>query len=958
MSSCFAGCTRFVRMICGDKDAPERATSQEELLASFGQAGNLAYPVKQSDLAAASLLVEKVHDNHRIEDLLHSKWPVWPTTDEQNKERSLVVFYTDFEPDDIMSIAQIWQLKSETRRLEGEPFVIFAADFENKDGGTVYDKKLLMAALMLGLTKYHVLTPVGDIGKMQSERDGTIHPQNLHLASRRQEELNNICASLKSYNGSCIELYIMAPGHGNLGAIVQNLKHSGCWPLPHGPQWKVQMYSGSFNMRGMQEADLEGLRDIMTCSKEPLVDVGKFPFFGGTECDEVTDSLTTFAHPKYAKELYKANPLLAGLLVLFNDEFNEGLINPQSKSLFKGSTLDESEKEAFDKISEHFRHGDRKGVEAYARALVADQRLFAKVANFKKSTLKAFAFGGCDSPLCDQLLFLREYLHLHHPDFLAGDVGKWHYDKARGITQIKYDGSGEFDAVQPIIRKPLQKDQKALIKMRHVLSSYILKHLCAVQCHVERVAGHLQYSVEETCMSKLDHMVDEVRRGRSVDTVIQDFVPNYAPYVFEEKGDMLPFFYTDLEPDDAMAVAQLWQWRMRPTSTNKPSQPLLVFHADFQDKDCGTIFEKKELITALLVGFPKYYTLTHEGDDGQKKCDRDEKVHPRAKALADSRNQILDEICDRLKYFGGELIELSIISPAKGNLGAIVRRLKEKKAWPLKAKWRVSMYSGSFNMRGMQDEDIQALKDIMACADSPLVDVGKFPFFGGKDCHPWTDSLTTFVIPGFANSLSSRWPELAAVMKTFNDEFNEELINPGKKSLFKGSTLDADEQKRFEEIKKLFKPGDRHAVQAYAQALLNDAKVFAKVAAFKHSTVKAFAYGGCDFPLCDQLLFLYEWLKVEKEDWLEMPQGTWHYDKDKGFTTLMAGGNGGFQAIQPRLAKPKDEMALMAMRMMLESMLLQHLRELGWAPGRAGDHSRKSTSSLGSISPSRGSSIC
>ena len=48
----------------------------------------------------------------------------------------------------------------------------------------------------------------------------------------------------------------------------------------------------------------------------------------------------------------------------------------------------------------------------------------------------------------------------------------------------------------------------------------------------------------------------------------------------------------------------------------------------------------------------------------------------------------------------------------------------------------------------------------------------------------------------------------------------------------------------------------------------NGFKSGSKVAGFKKSTLKAFAFGGCDSPLCDQLLFLYEWLRVEKPHWL------------------------------------------------------------------------------------------
>ena len=87
------------------------------------------------------------------------------------------------------------------------------------------------------------------------------------------------------------------------------------------------------------------------------------------------------------------------------------------------------------------------------------------------------------------------------------------------------------------------------------------------------------------------------------------------------------------------------------------------------------------------------------------------------------------------------------MAPGHGNLGAIVSWLKSQKQWPVSAKWRVSLYSGSFNSRGMQEADIEALGDIMRHSDEPLMNLSKFPFFGRQSCHPVTDSLGSFALP-------------------------------------------------------------------------------------------------------------------------------------------------------------------------------------------------------------------
>ena len=50
----------------------------------------------------------------------------------------LVIFYTDFEPDDVLAIAQLWEWKNQAGELGLKPIVIFCADFEGKDGGTTH----------------------------------------------------------------------------------------------------------------------------------------------------------------------------------------------------------------------------------------------------------------------------------------------------------------------------------------------------------------------------------------------------------------------------------------------------------------------------------------------------------------------------------------------------------------------------------------------------------------------------------------------------------------------------------------------------------------------------------------------------------------------------------------------------------------------------------------------------
>ena len=60
-----------------------------------------------------------------------------------------------------------------------------------------------------------------------------------------------------------------------------------------------------------------------------------------------------------------------------------------------------------------------------------------------------------------------------------------------------------------------------------------------------------------------------------------------------------------------------------------------------------------------------------------------------------------------------------------------------------------------------------------------------------------------------------------------------------------------------------------------------------KVADHKKNTLQSFARGKCDSPLCDQVLFLYLWMKDNRPDWLAAaPPGAWVCDRNRGYTNV------------------------------------------------------------------------
>jgi hypothetical protein len=144
--------------------------------------------------------------------------------------------------------------------------------------------------------------------------------------------------------------------------------------------------------------------------------------------------LTTFALETFPQELCNLNERgksLAASLKLFNDEHNSGLIEPKPGLFSKdkkpvNEVLDGRGFRKYEEIKKIYRHGQGQALMDYAKAMVGEPSIYEKVLNFKKSTLMAFAHGSCDSPLCDQLIFLAEYSLAKNPSVFKDIVyGRW-----------------------------------------------------------------------------------------------------------------------------------------------------------------------------------------------------------------------------------------------------------------------------------------------------------------------------------------------------------------------------------------------------------------------------------------------------------------------------------------------------------------------------------------------------
>jgi len=442
---------------CQDKSA-------RRLVSGHSTGLNLVLDTDEASMEKARDLVKRVNENPRDvfkllenEKILRSEIGGAP-----ENTGTLPFFMTDLEADDIMFIAEMWTYLRDRdhRGSVHTPLVVFSADPEKKDKDEIFGMKILLAALILGRVDLHIVTPKHDKGSITS-----------------------IAKKIKEFHGK-VEYYICAPARGNLKHIVDSLtvKKDKEEPQFSGPQRRsVHLYSGSYNMKKSTEDDLSALSKLVG-KDNCLTDLSKFPFFGYDE--SVYTNFADFALPSFAPLLSHRYTLIAAVWRLLNDAFNTKLVSPE-KVMEKVLPPDLEEK--FSEAKVHY----AKDMKKYAE-IVCTPKLLEHVVNKKKNTLKAFACGSCDVPLCDQLLFLREWARDHQPPvprdlnnrpetegtWISEISGTWVYNKKDGYTSVDTRPEVEtmgLKAVQPVMRE--HRDAEALYRMREALQDYTFKHL-------------------------------------------------------------------------------------------------------------------------------------------------------------------------------------------------------------------------------------------------------------------------------------------------------------------------------------------------------------------------------------------------------------------------------------------------------------------------------------------------
>merc|ERR1719446_1289274 len=79
----------------------------------------------------------------------------------------------------------------------------------------------------------------------------------------------------------------------------------------------------------------------------------------------------------------------------------------------------------------------------------------------------------------------------------------------------------------------------------------------------------------------------------------------------------------------------------------------------------------------------------------------------------------------------------------------------------------------------MSYKDIEAIGQLANFAkrdDHVMIDIAKYPFFGGDISHKKAESLSTFLSQDFDQRIKTKDPYLAAAWKMFNHAMNSNLV--------------------------------------------------------------------------------------------------------------------------------------------------------------------------------------
>ena len=333
-----------------------------------------------------------------------------------------------------------------------------------------------------------------------------------------------------------------------------------------------------------------------------------------------------------------------------------------------------------------------------------------------------------------------------------------------------------------------------------------------------------------------------------------------------EPIDCPAVIYTDLEPDDVLAIACI---------RFSTDVPVCIFSVDRSKhgKDDGGIYAKKLMMatSALGQGFLQNLFIL-DGTDADVGVVAD--IHTKVKA-------------EQTKY-SGRPSEWYIMAPGRGRLQSLLDQVP---------KTTVRIYSGAFNTRtpNTTPEDLDA---IIAISEQ-IRDSAAFIFTGKA---PEFDSLLR-VWPSIEADIQHINSVFTEAWHIFGAEFDGRLVGATHPKLFE-KPLAEDEKSHFDSLVAPLYP---EKICDYCQAL-RASPYFDKVADFKKSTVCSLASGCLDGPVCDVLIPLGEVLHAQGHT--AETTGRWSCNNQSGHTKISEEGpcNGSsLKLLDPAAARPVFE---------------------------------------------------
>ena len=264
------------------------------------------------------------NDKSKLSEIFADKHIELPAEREYKGTERALFIYTDLEPDDVFAI--LCELQESQDKLVGPPVTVFTTELKDKDAKPVFQKKLVLATCALG-------SEFADGMKVVSADLDTPVPwpcqSHLETSDIMREAVDAFAAQAREFPAAELVFLVMAPGRGNLGILLKCLRDAKV-EAEVLRRSRVELYSGSFNLRFMKPEDIDFFEEATKFGGKPLTDVNHFLYTGGKDAEPKISNLAPFC-PSLGLELTTRNPFLGLAWQQYAVAFDKKLLDPFKK---------------------------------------------------------------------------------------------------------------------------------------------------------------------------------------------------------------------------------------------------------------------------------------------------------------------------------------------------------------------------------------------------------------------------------------------------------------------------------------------------------------------------------------------------------------------------------------------------------------------------------------------------